>query len=83
MLTTAFTRIGVPLPLHTTCDAERSAKKTSMQCNFCYKEITEGGYVWLNKQWCGISHVEPHVGAGLPHICDKCTNSLSKKEIIQ
>lgn len=54
-----------------------------MQCNFCYKEITEGGYVWLKRQWCGLSHVEPHSVAGLPHICDKCTNSLSKKEIIQ
>jgi hypothetical protein len=48
-----------------------SAKKMSMQCNFCYKEITDGGYVWLNKQWCGISHVEPQAGAGLPHICNK------------
>lgn len=54
-----------------------------MQCNFCHKEITEGGYVWLNKQWCGISHVKSYAGADLPHICDKCTNSLSKKEIIQ
>ncbi len=55
-----------------------------MQCNFCHKEITEGGYVWLNKQWCVISHVEPHAGAGqLPHICNKCSISLSKKEIIQ
>ncbi len=60
-----------------------SAKETSMQCNFCHKEITEGGYVWLNKQWCVISHVEPHAGAGLPHICNKCSISLSKKEIIQ
>ncbi len=54
-----------------------------MQCNFCHKEITEGGYVWLNKQWCVISHVGPHAGAGLPHICNKCSISLSKKEIIQ
>ena len=54
-----------------------------MQCNFCHKEITEGGYVWLNKQCCVISHVEPNAGAGLPHICNKCSLSLSKKEIIQ
>lgn len=54
-----------------------------MQCNFCHKEITAGGYIWLNKQWCAISHVESHAGAGLPHICNKCSISLSKKEIIQ
>ena len=54
-----------------------------MQCSFCYKEITEGGYVWLNKQWCVITHVEQHAGAGLPHICKKYSISLSKKEIIQ
>lgn len=54
-----------------------------MQCNFCHKEIIEGGYVWLNKQWCLVSHIEPNAGAGLPHICYKCTTSLSKKEIIQ
>ena len=65
------------------CLLVSSAKETSMQCNFCHKEITEGGYVWLDKQWCVISHVEPHAGAGLPHICNKCSISLSKKEIIQ
>jgi hypothetical protein len=54
-----------------------------MQCKFCHKEITEGGYVWFNKQWCVISHVEPHAGAGLPHIRNNCAISLSKKEIIQ
>ena len=58
-------------------------KETSMHCTFCHKKIKEGGYVWLNKQWCVISHVEPHAGAGLPHICNKCSISLSKKEIIQ
>ncbi len=54
-----------------------------MQCDFCHNEITEGGYVWLKKQWCAIRHVKPHAGAGLPHICSKCTISLKKKEIIQ
>jgi len=54
-----------------------------MQCDFCHKEFTESGYVWLNNQWCVISHVEPQAGAGLPHICNKCAISLSKKEIIQ
>jgi len=53
-----------------------------MQCDFCHKETTEGGYVWLNNQWCVISHVKPNAGAGLPHICNKCAISLSKKEII-
>jgi hypothetical protein len=45
--------------------------------------MSEGGYVWLNKQWCAISHVESHAGAGRPHICNKCPMSLSKKEIIR
>ncbi len=54
-----------------------------MQCSFCHNVITKGGHVWLNKQWCIISHVEPNAGAGLPHICSKCSTSLSKKEIIQ
>ena len=54
-----------------------------MQCDFCHKEVTEGGYVWLNDQWCVFSHVEPQGVAGLPHICKKCAISLSKKEIIQ
>lgn len=54
-----------------------------MLCNFCDVEITEGGYAWLNKKWSRIGHVEPDAGAGLPHICDRCTTSLSKKEIIQ
>jgi len=39
--------------------------------------------VWLDNQWCVISHIEPLAGAGLPHICNKCAISLSKKEIIQ
>ena len=54
-----------------------------MQCNFCYKEITEGGFVWLNKKWCMISHAGLYADAGLPHICDKYTITLSKKEIMQ
>lgn len=54
-----------------------------MQCDFCHREITENGHVWIDKQWCVISHVEPHADAGLTHICDKCSISLSKKEIIK
>jgi hypothetical protein len=54
-----------------------------MPCNFCHEDMKEDGYVWLNKQWCVISHVEPHTGAGLPHICNRCSRSLRKKEIIQ
>lgn len=54
-----------------------------MECNFCHKEISESGYVWINKQWCVISHIELHASDELTHICIKCSISLSKKEIIQ
>lgn len=56
---------------------------THMQCDFCHEKCKEIGYVWLKKQWCISSHVEPHAGAGLTHICSKCANSLSKKEIVE
>jgi hypothetical protein len=51
-----------------------------MQCNFCHKEITEAGYVWLNKQWCVISHVEPHAGAGLPGLKQPAHGSREERE---
>jgi len=54
-----------------------------MQCDFCHEELTEGGYVLLDKQWRVCSHVDAQAASGRTRVCEACSTTLGKKEMIR